>query len=243
MTIYKKKSRDTKIARKIYETHYGPIPIDDDNRKFEIHHIDSDHGNNSIENLLAIPIREHYDIHYNQGDWGACYAIGIRMKMSSEELSVLSSNAQKKLVENGTHHFVTNNPTYRMLEDGTHHLLGGDIQRVTNAKRVADGTHNFCDSETATERNLKRVAEGTHHFLDVEKARERANKMVEDGTHPFLDAKKARDRANKRISEGTHNLIGPDSPSQLQWTCDDCGKSGKGKGNQTQHRKKYCKKA
>ena len=58
--------------RKIYETHYGPIPIDEEGRTFDIHHIDGNHSNNSPQNLKAVTIKEHYDIHYLQEDWSAC---------------------------------------------------------------------------------------------------------------------------------------------------------------------------
>ena len=49
--------------RKIYENHYGEIPIDENGRIFEIHHIDGDHDNNHYTNLMAVTIHEHYDIH------------------------------------------------------------------------------------------------------------------------------------------------------------------------------------
>lgn len=247
MTIYKKRT-PSRIYRKIYEQYHGPIPKDEEGRTFEIHHIDGNSNNNDPANLVALSIQEHYDLHYSQGDWAACRFMAIhRLKKSADEISELSIRNQRKLLENGTHHFQDSefqrNLQIKRIENGTHSLMKRADGSSVSSDRVKDGTHNFLDSVAATERNLKRVENGTHHFLDAEKARERANKMVEDGTHPFLDGEKARTLANKRISEGTHNLIGPDSPSQLQWTCDDCGKSGKGKGNQTQHRKKYCKKA
>jgi hypothetical protein len=199
MTIYKPTQRDTKIARKVYERHHGKIPKDDTGRRYEIHHLDGDHDNNDISNLVAVTIQEHYDLHYQQEDWGACYAIGVRMKMDPVQLSKLSSDTQNRRVAEGTHHFVTNNPTYRMLEDGTHPFLGGEIQRANCLTRV------------------------------------------ENGTHPFLDADRARELANKRLAEGTHNFTGPNSPSQQQWTCNHCGKSGKGKGNFTKHHGDNCK--
>jgi len=64
------------IYRKVYETFYGPIPKDQDGRSYDIHHIDGDKTNNSILNLVALSIQDHYDVHYIQGDYGACYKIG-----------------------------------------------------------------------------------------------------------------------------------------------------------------------
>lgn len=52
--------------RQIWEKTYGPIPTDDTGRKYEIHHIDGNKKNNSIENLKCISIEEHYKIHLNQ---------------------------------------------------------------------------------------------------------------------------------------------------------------------------------
>ncbi|MBX9702315.1 MAG: HNH endonuclease, partial [Acetobacteraceae bacterium] len=78
MTIYNNKRIN---YRKIYEDHYGKIPIDSDGRKFDIHHIDGNKSNNNISNLKAISIQDHYNIHYEQRDWAACNAIAIRMKI------------------------------------------------------------------------------------------------------------------------------------------------------------------
>ena len=42
--------------RKLYESVHGKIPKDDLGRSYEIHHIDGDHSNNLIENLLCVSI-------------------------------------------------------------------------------------------------------------------------------------------------------------------------------------------
>ena len=68
------------IYRKIYKRHYGPIPKDNQGRTYDIHHKDGNRSNNSIDNLVALSIQEHYDIHYSQGEYGACYAISVRMR-------------------------------------------------------------------------------------------------------------------------------------------------------------------
>ena len=65
--------------RTIYEANFGPIPKDETDRSYEIHHIDGDKNNNSIDNLKCVSIQEHYDIHYRQGDWGACLIMSSRM--------------------------------------------------------------------------------------------------------------------------------------------------------------------
>lgn len=78
--------------RKIWENTYGEIPKDEYGRSYEIHHIDGNRKNNSIENLKCISIQEHYDIHFNQNDYGACKALSIRLKdkISSTEKSEIT---------------------------------------------------------------------------------------------------------------------------------------------------------
>lgn len=80
----------TQYHRLIYENHVGPIPKDQEGRSYEIHHLDGNHNNNSIENLKLVSIQEHYDIHYSQGDLKACLIMSQRMKISPEEKSRLA---------------------------------------------------------------------------------------------------------------------------------------------------------
>ena len=94
--------------RKIYEQHYGPIPKDNDGRTYEVHHIDGNHKNDSPENLIAVSIQEHYNIHYKQGDWAACHRIAVKMKLSHQEISELATKNNLKRVADGTHPFSLN---------------------------------------------------------------------------------------------------------------------------------------
>ena len=135
--------------RKIWEKANGEIPVDGNGRSFEIHHIDGNRNNNDISNLKCVSIEEHYQIHYNQGDYGACVAIVNRLMEDTDEksklISKLASKRNKELVseclhpfqskewrekyhnarnkervENKTHNFVTNNPTHKRVSRGTH---------------------------------------------------------------------------------------------------------------------------
>lgn len=99
------------IYRKIWETHFGAIPKDEFGRTYEIHHIDGNHNNNNINNLKCVSIQEHYDIHYSQGDWYACYLIAQRSNLSPDIISENSKKTQKQRIENGTHNFL-NPKTY-----------------------------------------------------------------------------------------------------------------------------------
>lgn len=91
------------IYRKIYEQYHGPIPDG-----YHIHHVDGNHSNNAINNLICVSPREHYDIHYEQGDYMACFLL-IRtghLDLTAEQRSEISRLAQKQRIENGTHHFL-----------------------------------------------------------------------------------------------------------------------------------------
>lgn len=100
----------TRKHRLVWESVNGPIPKDQNNRSYEIHHIDGNHSNNDISNLKLVTIQEHYDLHYAQQDWNACRLIALRMNLSPEEISRLSSMAASKRIENGTHHFLKGGP-------------------------------------------------------------------------------------------------------------------------------------
>lgn len=54
--------RNSKLYRKIYEDHYGPIP-----KGYHVHHIDGNHENNDPENLMAVTPEEHARLHVEMG--------------------------------------------------------------------------------------------------------------------------------------------------------------------------------
>jgi hypothetical protein len=132
------------IYRTIWEESFGPIPKDSDGRSYEIHHIDGDHNNNSLDNLKCVSIKEHFEIHLKQEDYNACLLILERMSLSPKEIS----NKQKEIahiqLQKGTHNF--SKPEFqkrnavRRVQDGTHHWLG---KSNPSHKRVENGTHNF----------------------------------------------------------------------------------------------------
>lgn len=100
----------TRKHRLVWESVNGLILKDQNNRSYEIHHIDGNHSNNDISNLKLVTIQEHYALHYAQQDWNACRLIALRMDLSPEEISRLSSMAANKRIENGTHHFLKGGP-------------------------------------------------------------------------------------------------------------------------------------
>lgn len=114
MTIYNKQRRTTVNYRKIYIQFYGPIPKDTDGRSYEIHHIDGNSHKNNPENLIAISIQDHYDIHHSQGDWAACLRIAAKMKWSTEQVSEIAKLNHKKRLVNGKH-------PWQKRKDGSSH--------------------------------------------------------------------------------------------------------------------------
>lgn len=232
MTIYSSTN-----YRKIYEQHFGPIPKDENGRTYEIHHIDGNHSNNEPKNLIAVSIQEHYDIHFSQGDYGACYLIGVAMKLSPEKLSEIATKSNLRRVEEGTHPFMGGAIQRERVVNGTHHLLGGAIQRQTNYKqwKRLGKDHPLAIS------HRKSLAAGTHPCLTGESQRQTQVRLVENGTHHFLDKEWRAEEVKRRLATNTHNFQGPNSPTQLQWTCLHCGKAGKGKSNYNKNHGDKCK--
>jgi hypothetical protein len=147
MNIYSKNRTGSYYYRKIYEQHFGKIPIDEEGRTFEIHHLDGDTENNSPENLVAVSIKEHFEIHLRQGDTKACLALAARMKISSAEKKRLASEANQG----------ENNPSFgsRWWNDGENEIrtktkpVGSQwqpgrsktLKKKINDSKAQNGTH------------------------------------------------------------------------------------------------------
>ena len=141
--------------RIVWESVNGSIPKDDNGRSYEVHHIDGNHKNNDISNLILVTIEEHYRIHYIQEDWNACRLIALRMDISPEEISTLSSLSAIKRVQEGTHHFLKGGPR----ED----LKGNNnpMKRPEVAKKVSDNSkgkpRNWTDKRTQADINRRGI--------------------------------------------------------------------------------------
>lgn len=81
--------------RDIWKKHFGEIPKDSDGRPYEVHHKDGNRKNNTIENLICVSIKEHYDLHYNQGDYGAAMLIAKRMGKPANYLSEIQKGKKR----------------------------------------------------------------------------------------------------------------------------------------------------
>lgn len=76
--------------RKIWIAHHGNIPVDGNGVSYEIHHKDFNPHNNDVSNLECITIEEHYQKHYDAGQYHACAMIKRRMNMTEEQRKDLS---------------------------------------------------------------------------------------------------------------------------------------------------------
>ncbi len=150
------------LHQKIYVANYGPITKDQEGRSLEIHHIDGNHSNNAIENLKAITIQEHFDIHLAQGDYNACLRMARRMKLSPKETSELASKAAMKRVQEGTHHFLGSNINETRLKNGTHLFLDSEFQKKNLKIRVENGTHHLLSGNIQRNAAKKNLALGKH---------------------------------------------------------------------------------
>lgn len=127
---------NTANYRKIYEAHVGPIPKDESGRSYDIHHKDGNHQNNTPENLQAVSLSEHYNIHFSQEDWSACQLISLRLDISPEERSSISRLTQLKRVSDGTHPFLKKSEDRKTWKPST---------RVSNKIEEIDGMRPLCD--------------------------------------------------------------------------------------------------
>jgi hypothetical protein len=238
MPIYQ---RNNENYRKIYEDFYGPIPLDEQGRTYEIHHIDNNPHNNHPSNLKAVSIQEHFDIHASQGDWYACMLIGSRLNITPEEKSELARKHNKNLVDKGLHHFMGPELQKRRVEEGTHPWQNKEWHSKREKEKVNNGTHIFLDGEVSRQITQKRLKEGTHNFIGntymkdfwnnadlqtlkqrKEEASQRSKKLVANGTHHFIGSEERTKAMHKRLlAEGKHH-------SQISHTCPHCHKTGRG---------------
>lgn len=121
--------------RKIYTQHYGNIPIDSQGRSYDIHHIDGDYTNNDISNLVALSIEEHYNLHKEQEDWGAVWALSKRLNVSQQEKSEITRNMNLARAKAGTHWSQVTS------KNGTHPFQNIEFQRKMTAIQLSKGTH------------------------------------------------------------------------------------------------------
>ena len=226
MSIYTKTN-----YRKIYEQYYGSIPTDSNGRTYEIHHIDGDHSNNEPDNLIALSIQEHYDVHYSQEDWNACSIIAQRIGMDPKDASDLSREF-----------------TLNRVADGTHPWLSGEHQRKSILERLENGTHPSQVLKTCEHCN-KTMGMSNYekwHGNKCASIKPRAKgscfgprKQSLNKTCPHCS--KSTDPSTYSRWHGDNCKLAPDNVGTAIWTCPHCNKTGRHLGNYTMWHGEKCK--
>jgi hypothetical protein len=162
--------------RKLYEKHHGVII----EPGYEIHHIDGNHSNNTIENLLCVTTEQHLEIHKKQKDWGAVQAILMRLE-NKEDISEVASKFQQQLLEKGTHNFQTMSKERRSeISKNTHKTRGtaflgikDTVENSRNAgKKAAELKAGFLN--TNSNNHGSKHVKGTCWWVNPEGKRKRA---------------------------------------------------------------------
>jgi hypothetical protein len=87
----------SKNYRKVFERYHQCCLLPG----IDIHHIDGNHDNNHPENLQAVTLHEHYNIHKSQNDHYACYMIATRMNIKPNDwLEMARINGRKSAIQN-----------------------------------------------------------------------------------------------------------------------------------------------
>lgn len=112
----------------------------------------------------------------------------------------------------------------KQFEDGTHPFLIPGVR----SRSVSNGTHNFFGGEIQRKSSRCKLEKGTHHLLRDN------NPLIQNKTHHFFGGDIQRNNNFTRLINGTH-------PSQIEWTCERCDKSGRGKTNYVRYHGAACK--
>ena len=185
----------TTYHRLIYENHFGPIPVDEEGRRYEIHHVDGNHSNNELSNLQCVSIKEHYQIHLSQGDLKACLIMSKRMKLSPQEKSRLA-----KLSNTGER-----NPSF-----GTIWITDGSInKKIKEDAVIAEGwvkgrTFNHDDARKFNKRskmgkNNSRYNHTKYHFRNTTTGEEVFRTPSEFALEYGINITKVRSLFRKRV--------------------------------------------
>lgn len=191
--------------------HDEEIGKDEKGRSYEVHHIDGNHSNNLPWNLKLVTIEEHYAIHYEQKDWGACLLMAERMELDLAEVSRVSKLSNEQRVKDGTHHLLSEN-----RKDGVRYgrPITSEAATRLNAERVKDGTHNWLKDENGNSLSSERVKKRTHNFLKENR---------KPGVQYGVTSEQAKEITKKAIEAGTHNSV-RDNPQKQKWKCLVTGK-------------------
>ena len=103
-----------KNYRWIWEKHNGPIPKDENGISYQIHHIDGNHDNNDLSNLMCVSLDEHIRIHKEQEEW-ASVAFLEQMRGNQKTGWSHSDETKKKISEKQKEQFQSGERVHPML--------------------------------------------------------------------------------------------------------------------------------
>jgi hypothetical protein len=181
---------------KIWQDYHGKKLSND----MEIHHIDGDHNNNQPENLLAVTIEEHLEIHHKQKDYGAVQAILMRMQRTDEQRELIkecASKHQQLLWEKGEHNFQKISEQKRT-----------DISREAALKTVVNkiGIHAINSNPEASKQNGKNARSKLKRETELRMMSD-WHKKIKDSkwwVNPEGKRKRSKEKPGENWKEGMH---------------------------------------
>ncbi len=198
----KKRKNDTQ-HRRVFTKAHGRPP----HPGYHIHHIDGNPDNNTPANLAEVTPREHFDIHKQQKDWGACIKLASCCEVDVDELAAIQQAHGKWCVENkvGIH----------SDEFDRSHLNTIWTKTPPGRKPVTDGrktlkfkTDEDVDAFLASNPSWRHgLPESSKQGLKLSSRR--------------ITSEEAKILSQKRLTSNQHNFI-------IEYTCPYCGKNGKG---------------
>lgn len=173
-----------------------------------VHHIDGNHLNNAPENLLEVSAKEHYRLHFERKDYGACILLAKSAGIEPDELAKIQRLHGLKCKENKTGFHSDTFERQRHISEIWKKFPPGrkpvtDGQRVLKFK-TEDEVEKFISNNSGWRRGLP----------DSFKAGLKK-------TNRRITSEEAKNISLNRMEKGTHNFI-------TEHTCPHCSKKGKG---------------
>lgn len=155
--------------RKLWEQHHGPIPKDEYGRTYDIHHIDGNRKNNSLDNLVCLSIEDHYKIHLkkfeetkSEKEFASLVFLSKRMNRSIDSLTgwTRSDETKKKIRQT-----LTGKKRPKEVVEKVSKKLKGHKWTEDQIKSRVEGLKNFYkendrDSRTEWRENISKSHKG-----------------------------------------------------------------------------------
>lgn len=208
--------------RKIWEKANGKIPVDEKGRSYEIHHIDGNRNNNSLENLQCLSIEEHYKIHLEKGDYAAANLIAERSNKPVIE-GFTGNRKGAKLTEEHKQALIKSRLGHRASEE-TRKKISNSLK---GRKSKKPGKKRNPHSEE-TKRKMSEKRRGKVPSEEVkQKMRESKKKSTYRHSKEVLEKIKLKNRGQKRSQETKLKISNAKKgKTQQKVVCPFCKKEG-----------------